>query len=176
MNLTFLLGAALVALLASLLPALIHKAHWKVLQEFYATRHVFRLLVRQLVYGECGTVTVTYYCRGSGPGILGVANTPPTAAQAATFQVQKALIAFSATTDVQALFTHNWGLDASAPGYYDPVISVYQILDNTYAPSLTFDVTNTNVVKVNKKATDAPCTVLVALMRNPPEDTPGIEG
>lgn len=56
--------------------------------------------------------------------------------------------------DTQALFTHNWGLDASAPGYYEPRIHHYCLLQGpltaSFLPLLTFDVTNTNVIKINK--------------------------
>lgn len=164
MNLTFLIGAALVALLASLLPALIHKAHWKVLRDFYATRHVFRLLMRDLLCDELGAVTVTYYIRGSGVSILG-STTWPTAVQASSIQVQKAVVDFGAVADVKALFTHNWGLDKSAPGYFDPVVCFILTVDHTYMPSLTFDFANTNVVAVNKTVNTGPCTVLVTLKR-----------
>jgi hypothetical protein len=47
----------------------------------------------------------------------------------------------------------------------EPEIQFYQTLDGTYAPSLTFDVTNTNVVKINKAATNAPTTVVVILRK-----------
>jgi hypothetical protein len=163
MNLTVILGAALMALLASL-PALLHKEHWNILREFYATRHVFRLLMRNLLSEELGAVTVTYYIRGSGRTIK--STTPPTAIQASAVEVQRALVVFGAATDVQALFTHNWGLDASGPEYYDPGISWYLTVDHTYMPSLTFDVANTNVVKINKAASTGPVTCIVELRRD----------
>lgn len=109
-------------------------------------------------------VTVTYYARGGGVLING-STTAPTATQASQLQKQSATIAFGATGDVQALFTHNWGLDASAPTYFEPEVSCIQTLDGTYFPSLTFDLSNTNVVKVNKVATNQPATVLVVLRR-----------
>jgi len=108
-------------------------------------------------------VTVTYVARGGGVLINGT--TAPTAAQSQQLVKISATVAFGATADVQALFTHNWGLDISAPTYLEPEIQVYQTLDGTYFPSLTFDVTNTNVVKINKAATNAPTTVVVILRK-----------
>lgn len=163
MNLILMLGAVLLALLM-VLPALTKKAHWKVLREFYATRHVFRLLMRNLLCDELGAVTVTYYVRGSGVAVL-ASTTGPTAVQASSIQVQKAVVAFGLVSDVQALITHNWGLDKSAPGYYDPDLSYILAVDHTYMPSLTFDFANTNVVAVNKTVNTGPCTVLVTLRR-----------
>ena len=109
-------------------------------------------------------VTVTYYVRGAGILING-STTGPTAVQASQVYKQSATVAFGATADVQALFTHNWGLDLSAPTYLEPEIMYYQTLDGTYCPSLTFDVTNTNVVKINKLGTNGPATVVVILRR-----------
>jgi len=163
MNLIQFLGAVLSALLLAA-PALMLKTHWRIVREFYATRAVFRGLVRNLLCQELGTVTVTYKIRGAGVSID--STTGPTAAQAAELQVQKALVAFGAVGDTQALFTHNWGLDASAPEYYDPVICVWPTVADTYYTCLTFDQTNTNVVKINKAANYGPITVVVALLRN----------
>lgn len=169
MNLTFILGAALLALLASLLPALIHKAHWKILREFYSTRDVFRQLVRQLVYTECGTVTVNYLARGSGVAMKSSSTTPLTQAQAASLQVQKAVVTYSAQTDTVCTITHNWGLDASAPEYCDPDLSYVLLADYTVVPALSFTFGNTNAVVVTKNSVIGPCTVLVTLRRNSTE-------
>jgi hypothetical protein len=111
-------------------------------------------------------VNVLYYARGgSGVTIEGSA-TGPTSQQAAQCPMIKAQVVFGVQADVQALITHNWGLDASAPGYYDPEIQWYQISDNTsYAPSITFDVSNTNVVKVNKNSTNEGITIMVILRK-----------
>lgn len=110
-------------------------------------------------------VSVTYYIRGGGVQING-STTGPTGAQAAQVQVQKAVVVFGVTADAQALFTHNWGLDASAPTYFEPeLLYVEDQSTNTYQPALTFDRTNTNVFKINKAATDAPTTVLIVLRR-----------
>jgi len=103
-----------------------------------------------LIGTEAGVVAVTYYVRGGGLNI--VSTTPPTAIQANQVFKQTALISM-ADADTQALFTHNWGLDASAPQFFEPEILEYALLTTTggtYQSGLTFDVTNTNVVKVNK--------------------------
>lgn len=109
-------------------------------------------------------VSVLYYARGGGVTIEGSA-TGPTAVQAQQCPCIKAQVVFGVTADVQALITHSWGLDASAPGYFDPEIQWYQLSDGTYAPSLTFDVSNTNVVKVNKLGSNQPITVMVILRK-----------
>jgi hypothetical protein len=127
-------------------------------------RMVWRVVFRNLMVSELGAVTVTYYVRGGTTTIDG-STTGPTGAQASQVHKQAAKIAFGATADAQALFTHNMGLDASAPEYYEPEI-LWEILStNTYCPLITFDRTNTNVLKVNKPATDAACTVLVTIRR-----------
>lgn len=109
-------------------------------------------------------VSVTYYVRGGGTVVNGSA-TPPTATQANQVVKQSAVVVFGVTADVQARFTHNWGLDISAPGFYEPEILVYQLSDITAFPSLTFDVANTNVVTINKAATNAPVTIVVTLRK-----------
>jgi hypothetical protein len=100
------------------------------------------------------SVSVSYYVRGGGGVTILGSSTPPTAQQAAQVQMQKAVINF-ADADVQALFTHNMGLDASAPGYFDPEawIEGYGSPAQpaaTYMPNFTFDFSNTNVLKINK--------------------------
>lgn len=110
-------------------------------------------------------VIVLYYARGGGVTIEGSA-TGPTTTQAPFCPCIKAKVVFGTAPDVQALITHNWGLDASAPGYFDPEIQFYQLSDMTsYAPSITFDVSNTNVVVVNKNATQAGVTLIVTLRK-----------
>lgn len=107
---------------------------------------------RGFLSSELGAVSVLYFVRGAnGVTILGSA-TGPTGQQAAQCFKQTAQINM-ADADTQALFTHSWGLDASAPGYFEPEILWYaqqMTANGTWATALTFDVTNTNVVKVNK--------------------------
>lgn len=109
-------------------------------------------------------VSVTYYTRGVGVAING-STTVITATQAQQVYKQSAVVVFGVTADIQARFTHNWGLDLSAPGFYEPEILVYQISDNTAFPSLTFDVANTNVTLINKLGTNAPTTLVVTLRK-----------
>jgi hypothetical protein len=99
-------------------------------------------------------MTVNYYLRnGAGVTIIGSA-TPPTAIQASACQTQVALVNF-ADADVQALFTHNMGLDASAPTYFEPQVEGYGVFGAaeaaaTWLPAFSFDFSNTNVLKINK--------------------------
>jgi hypothetical protein len=110
-------------------------------------------------------VTVTYYIRGGGVTING-STTAPTAAQASLVQKQSAVVVFGVTADAQARFTHNWGLDISAPGFFEPEVLINQISDNTGAPSLTIDwASGTNVMLINKSASNAPTTIVVTLRR-----------
>ena len=114
-------------------------------------------------------VTVTYNVRG-GNGLTILANTTgPTATQAQQTQKQEATVLFGSDADTQALFTHNWGLDASAPGYLEPeIIWYYQALPSTtVAVGFTFDVTNTNVVKINKASIVGSASTLIVTLRRP---------
>ena len=99
-------------------------------------------------------VSVLYFVRGGGGVLINGSATAPTAAQAQQVYAQKALISM-ADSDTQALFTHNWGLDVSSPTYLDPeILSVVGYgpaqAAQTYLPAFTFDLSNTNVVKMNK--------------------------
>ena len=81
--------------------------------------------------------------------------------------MQKALITFGVTGDAQATFTHNWGLDISAPEYHEPEI-LWDLISTaltTYTPLITFDRSNTNVVYVNKASTGDACVINVTLRR-----------
>lgn len=109
-------------------------------------------------------VTVTYFVRG-GPVTINGSTTAPTATQASQVQKQAAVIVFGVTADAQALFTHNFGLDASAPTYREPEVLIDLISTTTYWPLLTLDRTNTNVLAINKPASDAPTTIVVTIRR-----------
>jgi hypothetical protein len=91
--------------------------------------------------------------------------TPPTAAQAAQVQKQSAIVVFGVVADIQALFTHNWGLDASAPGYQEPEVLVEPISSGTSWPLLTFWRANSNMLSINRVVGDAATTVMVTLRR-----------
>jgi len=163
MNMTTIYGAALMmALLFALaLPAL-DKINFKP----FGDRRRLRFAWRDFLMDELGAVTVTYSIRGGNGLTINASATPPTAIQAQSCYKQSARIVFGVTADAQALFTHNWGLDASAPGYFEPEApQVAPMSTTTYHPLLTFDWTNTNVLAINKPATDAPTTVIVTIRR-----------
>jgi hypothetical protein len=109
-------------------------------------------------------VSVTYYIRG-GPVTINGSTTGPTLQQAQSVMKQSAVVVFGVTADAQALFTHNMGLDVSAAGYYEPEALFEPISTTTYWPLVTFNRVSTNVLSVNKPATDAPTTVLVTIRR-----------
>jgi hypothetical protein len=154
-------GVALIALLVMVLPALAHKQHWNVIRDDW--RDPLRMLFGVLSE-ELGAVTVTYYVAGGLTRING-STTAPTAAQASEVYKQQAIVTFGVTADVQALFTHNWGLSASAPTYQDPEVLFEPISTTTSWPCITFWRANTNVLSINKVGTDAPTTVMVTLRR-----------
>jgi hypothetical protein len=154
-------GAVLLALLVMVLPALAHKHHWTVIREDW--RHPLRLLFGVLDE-TLGAVTVTYYVTASGVRIAG-STTGPTGAQAAQAQKQSAVVVFGVTADIQALFTHNWGLELSAGFYEEPEVLFEPISTTTYWPLITFWRANSNVLSINKLGTDAPTTVMVTLRR-----------
>lgn len=155
----FYFGAALLLLLASL-PAL-DKIGFTPFGSPRETPRRFNWLT--FWKEELGAITTTYYTRGGVVAING-STTAITAAQASQVQKQSAVIVFGVTGDAQATFTHNWGLDKSAPVYQEPEILVTLISTalTTYMPLLTFDRTSTNTVLVNKTGGDA-CTVVVTL-------------
>lgn len=162
MQLAIYLGLALFAALITLLPALVHSEHRNVIRE--AWRRPLRLALGVLSE-ELGAVTVTYYIRGGVARING-STTGPTAAQASEVYRQQAVIVFGVVGDTTALFTHNWGLDASGPGYFAPEILFEPISTGTTSwPLITFYRGNTNVLVVGKVAGDTATTVLVSLRR-----------
>jgi hypothetical protein len=109
-------------------------------------------------------INTLYYARGAGFVINGSA-TAPTSAQGSLLQMLRASCVFGVTADAQVLVTHNMGLDISAPTYLDPEVFMEPQSTTTYWPLITFDRTNTNVLKVNKPATDGPTTILVTIRR-----------
>ena len=163
MNLLTTIGAALMlfALLYAL-PAL--GLNFKPFGDL--REHPFRSFrLWDLVQSELGAVSVVYYSRG-GPVTINGSTTPPTAQQAAFLMKQSAKVVFGVTADAQALFTHNWGLDASAPTYFEPeILQVGMLSVTTYHPLITFDWSNTNVLAINKPNTDAPFTCAVTIRR-----------
>ena len=151
-------GVALFALLVMVLPALAHKQHWNVIREGW--RDPLRLMFG-ILSEELGAVTVTYYIDEQVAGSV----TPPTGAMASTVTKQSAVVVFGVTADIQALFTHNWGMGASAGFYQQPQVLFEPISTTTSWPCVTFWRTNSNVLSVNKVGTDGPTTVMVTLRR-----------
>ena len=157
----FYFGAALTALLV-MLPAL-DKLNIKPFGDW--APKPWRSMLRDLVTSELGAITTTYYVRG-GATLINGSLTPATAAQASQVAKQVAVIVFGVLGDAQATFTHNWGLDASAPTYREPEI-LYDLISSaltTYTALVTFDRSNTNCVLVNKTGGDG-ITVVVTLRR-----------
>ncbi len=110
-------------------------------------------------------VTVTYNIRNGNGVVINSSTTAPTASQAQQCLKQSAVVVFGVTADVQARFTHNWGLDISAPGAFEPEVFIQQLSDTTAFPSLTIDWANTNAITINKAATNAPVTIVVTLRK-----------
>ena len=113
--------------------------------------------------GLAGVVTVTY-----GWPVQGT--TPPTAAQASQCNIQTAKV-FMDVGDTQAVFTHNWGqnngaLAASFPTYLFPIVMARLDVAPavSFVTALTFDISNTNIVTINKLAGSAG-TFVVTLFR-----------
>jgi hypothetical protein len=108
-----------------------------------------------------------YSVRGDSVTIL-ASTTAPTATQASQVQLITALVGLL-DADTGASISHNWGLDASAPGYNRPVISWYPTLQGpiggSFLPMITFDNTNTNVLKINKAGTVGSALSLVVQLR-----------
>jgi len=109
-------------------------------------------------------VSVTYYITGGGVTING-STTAPTAPQASQVQKQSAVIVFGVVADALALFTHNWGLSASAPGYFEPEVMMEPISTTTSWPLITFWRANTNVLQVMKPVGEAATTIMVKVRR-----------
>jgi len=123
-------------------------------------------------------IPTLYFARSGVPGGLVLLNgsaTPPTAIQAQQIPVLKVQMVMTDGV-IQGTITHNWGLDKSSPTYFDP--ELWYVVQNTtdgapgatWLPLLTFDLTNTNVVLVNKivgaAATPTGATYLITLRNN----------
>ncbi|MDD5351437.1 MAG: hypothetical protein PHQ12_14595 [Chthoniobacteraceae bacterium] len=114
-------------------------------------------------------VTVIY-----GWPVQGV--TAPTAAQASRCSVQTATVVMG-DTETQAAFTHNWGasnstggwIAASFPTFLFPIICARlqegSSTSVTFMTALTYDISNTNVVFINKANGAFGGTFVVTLLR-----------
>jgi hypothetical protein len=79
---------------------------------------------------------------------------------------QSAVVTFGIVDDIQALFTHNWGLDISAAESFEPEVLVEPIsFATTNWPLLTFWRSGTNVLSINRRAGDLATTVTITLRR-----------
>lgn len=122
-------------------------------------------------------IPTLYFARSGvpgGPTLINGSSTPPTAIQATQIPVLKVQMVMTAGV-IQGTITHNWGLDKSSPTYFDPEIWYWaqnfsDAGSQSYLPLLTFDLTNTNVVLVNKVAGvgafENACTFLITLRNN----------
>jgi hypothetical protein len=138
-----------------------------------------RFTFREFWTSELAAVIPTLYFARSGiPGglvLLNGSSTPPTAIQASQIPVLKVQMVMTDGV-IQGTITHNWGLDKSAPTYLDPEIwywcqnSTDGAPGATWLPMLTFDLTNTNLVLVNKiagaAATPTGGTYIITLRNN----------
>lgn len=127
---------------------------------------------------ELGAVIpTTYYARSGipgGPVLIDGSSTPPTAIQARQIPCLRVRMVMTDGV-IQGTITHNWGLDKSAPEYLEPEIwywcenSTDGAPGATWLPMLTFDLTNTNLVLVNKivgaAATPTGGTYIITLRR-----------
>jgi hypothetical protein len=119
-------------------------------------------------------VTVTFSVPTAPGGGLPIisSTTGPTAAQAAVTQ-EIVVQVNMALADTQALITHNWQFSASeATNFFRPqVLGPYWINGpvggGTSAPFVSFDWTNTNVLKVNKLGVAGTEGTFVLYLRRP---------
>jgi len=165
MNYFTIYGAALLLALLIASPAL-DMFNFKPFGDWAPKRRPWRSMLRDLAFNDTGVVSVTYYIRGGGVVING-SLTGPTLTQAQQVMKQSAVVEFSVVGDIAtALFTHNWGLDISSPGFFEPEILVEPISMATTAwPLFTFWRVNSNVLQINRPTTDLPTTILVTLRR-----------
>lgn len=162
MNLLFVIGAALLVVLLMASPALefVTRFMWGSRERKRWRNALFHLWASEAGY------TTTYCWPG---GATGQSTTAPTAVQASRVELQTATVAIG-DAETFAQFTHNWGLPASFPSFLFPLI-FYRQSDigtgpSTALASLTFSITNTNVVTVLKVAgIGNGGTFIVTLMR-----------
>jgi hypothetical protein len=142
-------GVALfLSLLASALPALIHREHREYLRGEWA--NPLRLLLGLMT--ETSGVVVVTYCSS----ILGApTTTAPTGAQASQIPEISAQV-FFADADTAAVIVHNWGTAASSPAFLNPQVFFNKSLggasDSSFATNFTFGLTNTNSVTMVKNS------------------------
>jgi hypothetical protein len=152
MNASKRIGAVLFALFLVVLPALAFPSDsHQIIVTHSSTPHVLQWLLMATT-GVAGAVSILISARNNNGVLVLNSAAAITAQQAAFTQKQFAQVAMG-TSDTQALFTHNWGLDNSAPSFGEPYINWWPVLlgsSSSNSIGLTFDITNTNVVKINK--------------------------
>ena len=121
--------------------------------------------------GIAGTVSVLYSFETPGSVVYSNA-TPPTTTQASL--VQEIVVEVNmALADTQALITHNLQYSASAAGNFfrpqvvGPAWINGPIGGGTNAPFVSFDFTNTNVLKANKLGVAGTDGTFVLYLRRP---------
>lgn len=97
-----------------------------------------------------------------------IAGTFPTSQQAVSFNTQTSRVVF-ADADTVAVLTHNWGISAAQLAAFFPLIDFYAQnagTAGTTLPQLTFALTDSNTVTINKTAaTGSGGTYVVTLQR-----------
>jgi hypothetical protein len=148
MNLT-IVSAVLLGFLALVATstALFFPVHYQVIRNRW--KQGLRSMLWELISCELGAITLVYSARNnSGLTILASA-TPLTAVQASQVQKITGLLAFG-VGDGLALFTHNFGLDASAASYYEPEILPVpaSVAGGSFVPCITYSRISGNVIQI----------------------------
>jgi hypothetical protein len=156
-------SAALVALAVILLPALATANTHALPAE--SGGHGALIMALSLV-GLLGAVVVTYNFQPAGTHVAVSSTVAPTASQARHFNSIGVLVTM-AEGDTTATLTHNWGIVANERGQYQPWISLYTLTEGTARPVLTFDLSGTNAVVLNKTAVNGTSGSWVVLLQRP---------
>jgi hypothetical protein len=121
---------------------------------------------------EAMAATVLYYVGGDAQ-IVG-STTPPTGAQLnGPGGVSKITVVIGMLlSDTVATVTHNFGLGASAPTFYDPEIIGPNWINGpvgggTNVPLVTFSIPNTNTVQFNKLGVAGTDGTFAVILRRP---------
>jgi hypothetical protein len=94
-----------------------------------------------------------------------IAGTFPTSAQAVDFNTQISRVVM-ADGDTVAVLTHNWGISAAQLAAFFPLISFYVQNIGSTAPPVSFALTDSNTVTLNKTGTTGSGgTYVVSLFR-----------
>jgi hypothetical protein len=99
-----------------------------------------------------------------------IAGTFPTSAQAVSCNTQISRVVL-ADADTVAVLTHNWGLTAAQAAAFLPLVSYYVENIGATFPPVSFTLTDTNTVSVNKTATTGSGSTLVVVLQRPLSST-----